>query len=430
MSKRLLILIFLSVSALRADTIAVTNVNVIPMTSDKVLERQTVIVEGDRIVSVGTSKAPDGATVIDGTGKYLIPGLADMHGHIPPPTAPSYLTDDILFELVANGVTTLRGMGGHRGQLELRDKAKRNEIVAPTLYLAGPVFSGQTVKTIQDIEMQVHQQKEEGWDLLKVLPGLTLDQYDALARAARAQRMRFGGHLPEGVTVLHAIEMGQETFEHMEGFVEYLQDDKGALDRKKLADTIKRIKKAGAWVVPTEALWDILLDGVDLKTLREYPELKYVPQQSVDTWTRMYNERLKQTPPEVFEMIVANRLRLIKAFSDAGVKILAGTDSPQQFWVPGFSLHRELQRLHAAGMTPYQVLACATRSAGEYFKESDAFGTIERGKRADLVLLSANPLADIANTQAIEGVMLRGKWIPRAGMEERLGRIEARYKRQ
>jgi hypothetical protein len=414
-----------------ADAIVFQNVNVLPMTSDKVLTGQTVLVRDGRIAAVTSAKMklPAGTQVIDGTGKFLLPGLAEMHGHIPPPNAPAHVIDDVLFEYVANGITTVRGMLGHHGQLDLRARAARGEVVSPTLYLAGPSFNGDSVFSPEQAMEKVRQQKKEGWDLLKVHPGLTRAEYDAMARTAREEKIRFGGHVPADVGLAHAIEMGQETFDHVDGYIEHLDGEKGPIDEKKLADIVARTKKAGAWIVPTMALWEVLYDEIDLKTLRGYPELKYVPQSTVDQWTKLWNDRLAGVPREVASRVISNRMRILKALSDGGVKILMGTDAPQQFSVPGFSLHRELQRMRQAGMTPYQILVSGTRNVGDYFKASDSFGTVEQGKRADLLLIDANPLADIANVEKISGVMVRGKWLSREDIDKRLKTIEERYKR-
>ncbi len=414
-----------------AETVVFQNVNVIPMTSDRVLARQTVVVKDGRIDYVGTArmKMPDGTKSVDGSGKYLLPGLAEMHGHIPPMNAPVHVIEDVLFEYVANGITTVRGMLGHPGQLNLRTRAALGEIVSPTLYLAGPSFNGNSVNSPQQAIEKVRQQKQEGWDLLKIHPGLTRDEYDAMALTARDEKIRFGGHVPADVGLLHAIEMGQETFDHVDGYVELLDGDKGPVDEKKLADAVARTKAAGAWIVPTMALWEVLLDTIDLKTLRAYPELKYVPQSTVDQWTKLYNDRLDQVPRATAENIVKNRMRILRALNEGGVKILMGTDAPQQFSVPGFSLHRELERMRDAGMTPYQILVSGTRNVGEYFKAKDSFGTVEKGKRADLVLVDANPLQNISNLSKISGVMVRGRWISRAEIDAGLARIEERYKR-
>jgi imidazolonepropionase-like amidohydrolase len=415
-----LFIAFLSIStSAHAGTLVFQNVNVIPMTDEKVLPRQTVIVKDGKIDYVGTAKfkLPADTQVIDGTGKYLLPGLAEMHGHIPPPTANPQVIEDVLFEYVANGITTVRGMLGHPGQLELK---KRTDLIAPNLYLAGPSFNANSINSPEEAIAKVRQQKKEGWDLLKVHPGLTLAEYDAMARTAAEVKMRFGGHVPVEVGLLHALEMGQETFDHIDGYYEYVGDDP-----KKLAEAVKLSRERGVWIVPTSALWEVLHGTLDLKTLRSYPELKYVPQQTVDTWTRLYNERLEQIPRETAKNVIARRVEILRALNEGGVKILMGTDAPQQFSVPGFSLHRELERMRQAGMTPYQILVSGTRNVGEYFKEP--FGTVAKGNRADLILVDANPLDDITNLSRISGVMVRGRWLPKADIDKRLVEIDARY---
>jgi imidazolonepropionase-like amidohydrolase len=406
------------------------NVNVISMSGERILENQTVLVRGDRIVSTNGRKLklPEGTTVIDGTGKYLIPGLAEMHGHVPPLTLAAF-AGEVLLLYAANGITTVRGMLGHPGQLELREAVQRGEIIGPTLYLAGPSFSGQSINSAAEAVEKVRRQKKEGWDLLKVHPGLTREEYDAMARTAREEKIRFGGHVPADVGLLHAMEMGQETFDHVDGYVELLAGDQAALDEKKLADVVKRSKRAGVWIVPTMALWEVLQATLDLKTLIAYPELKYVASRDVESWTRAYEARLGQLPREKARNVVANRLRILRALNQGGVRILMGTDAPQQFSVPGFSLHRELQWMRRAGMTPYEILVSGTRTVGEYFKSSDSFGTIAPGKRADLVLLEGNPLADIAHLKRISGVMLGGRWLARADIDARLAKIENKYRR-
>src|SRR5690348_14155621 len=178
MRAALLLPLLLSASAF-ADAIVIRNVNVVSMTSPKVLEKQNVIVRDGVIESVSTrlAKMPDGTKVVDGTGKFLMPGLAEMHGHVPPANAPNGATEDTLFLYVANGITTVRGMLGHPGQLELREQSRRGEIVAPNLYLAGPSFNGNSVNSPQEAIDKVRAQKAEGWDLLKVHPGLTRAEY-------------------------------------------------------------------------------------------------------------------------------------------------------------------------------------------------------------------------------------------------------------
>jgi imidazolonepropionase-like amidohydrolase len=428
--RNLLLMLLLAMAPLSgAQTVVFRNVNVVPMTSNKVVPKQTVVVKDGRIVSVSANaKVPAGAKVVDGTGKYLIPGLAEMHGHVPPVNAQGGMTEDVLFLYVANGITTVRGMLGHPGQLELREKAKRGEVVSPNLYLAGPSFNAQSVTSPEDAIDKVHAQKKEGWDLLKVHPGLTRAEYDAMAKTAREEGMRFGGHVPEDVGLLHAIESGQETFDHIDGYAEYLDADKGPVDEKKLAEIVAKSKAAKVWIVPTSALWEVLYGTIPISKLSSYSELRYVPRQAVTQWTRAFNDRLAQTPREAANNVIANRTRILRALHQGGVRILMGTDAPQQFSVPGFSLHRELERMRDAGMTPYDILVSGTRNVGDYFAKQDSFGTIAPGKRADLVLIDADPLKDIANLQKISAVMVRGRLFDRATIDEGLERIAKKHK--
>lgn len=426
-----LLAVLVTLPALAEHATVFRDVNVISMTSPKVMEKHNVIVRNGRIeaVTAALAKMPPGTRVIDGTGRYLMPGLAEMHGHVPPATAPNGAARDTLFLYVANGITTVRGMLGHDGQLTLRERAARGEVIAPNLYLAGPSFNGQTVNSPEEAAARVRTQKNEGWDLLKVHPGLTRAEYDAMAKTAREVGIRFGGHVPAEVGLEHAIEMGQETFDHIDGYVELLEGDKGPVDAKKLAAIVKRSKAANVWIVPTSALWEVLFNTIPLATLQTYPELKYVSASSVDQWSKAYEARQAQMPRATAQNVIRNRTRILRALHEGGVKILMGTDAPQQFSVAGFSLHRELLRMRDAGMSNYEILKSGTANVGEYFRTQDAFGTIAPGQRADIILLDANPLADIANVAKIRGVMVRGRWLDRKAIDEGLARIASKHTR-
>ncbi|HWP44099.1 MAG TPA: amidohydrolase family protein [Blastocatellia bacterium] len=408
--------------------VAFINVNVVPMDSQHILKGQTVLVKGDRIAEIGPSakvKVPQNALRIDGTGKYLMPGFAEMHGHIPPPQSPKEYVESVLFLYLANGVTTVRGMLGAPNQLELRDRASRGEILSPTLYLAGPSFSGNSIDSPEQAIARVREQKQAGWDLLKVHPGLTRDEYDAMARTARELGMRFAGHVPAEVGLLHALEMGQETIDHMDGYVEYLKADEGPVDEAKLADVVRRTKQAGAWIVPTLVLWEVIIGAADLETLLGFPELKYMPPRQVENWKNAYRNRIAspQYDRKRAQQIAANRLRILKALHDGGVRILFGTDSPQQFSVPGFSIHREMSHMLKSGMSLYDIIASGTKNVGEYFKDKDSFGTIAVGKRADMILVNGDPLKDVSAIARRSGVMVRGRWLPEEEIQQRLAKI-------
>jgi imidazolonepropionase-like amidohydrolase len=248
-----------------------------------------------------------------------------------------------------------------------------------------------------------------------------------MAKTAKEVGIRFAGHIPAEVGLIHALEMGQETIDHVDGYIEYLNGDTGPLDEAKLADVVRRTKTAGAWIVPTMALWETLIGLADLNTLAAMPELKYAPPQQVEQWKTAHQNRLNQPnfDRKKAERIATNRMRILKALYDGGVRILLGTDAPQQFSVPGFSIHREMALMVKCGFTPYQIIQSGTKNVGEYFKGKADFGTVEVGKRADLILVQGNPLKDVANITTSAGVMVRGQWMPEAEIRVKLEEIAA-----
>jgi imidazolonepropionase-like amidohydrolase len=293
------------------------------------------------------------------------------------------------------------------------------------------------VSSPQQAAQKVRDQKAQGWDLLKIHPGLTVPQYDAMASTAHEVGIRFGGHVPADVGLQHAIEMGQETFDHLDGFIEYLNAFDEPLDRRKLDELVAMVRQADAWVVPTMVLWDVGIIGHgDGQVMADYPEMRYWPKRTipgavegVEGWRRRHATRAREQAanPEAAALWARNRLDVLKALSDGGVGILMGTDSPQVFSVPGFSLHREMQAMADAGMSSYEILASGTRAVGEYFRRSDTFGTVAVGRRADLILLNSNPLDDVGNVADRAGVMVRGRWFPQSYIQDRLDAIERRF---
>jgi imidazolonepropionase-like amidohydrolase len=409
-----------------SPVVVIVGATVIPMDSDAVLQDHTIVIRGDRIVSVGPSAdtaVPEGSTVMDGTGRFVVPGLAEMHGHVPSPNQSQEFIDDVLFLYVANGVTTVRGMLGYSGQLSLKDRVLTGANIGPTLYLAGPSFNGGSVSSAEDAERKVRQQAEEGWDLIKIHPGVPLDAYDRMAKTAHELGMRFGGHVPEDVGLLHALESGQETFDHIDGYTVHLGSAERDVPDGDLKDIARKTREAGAYVVPTMALWETLWGIADLSVMSGYPELKYMPAATVRSWESNVKQRMSQADPETGSRVIDTRMRLLKVMQDEGVKILFGTDAPQLFSVPGFSVHREVARMVEAGLSPFDILVSATRNVGEYFANEDTFGIIAVGQRADLLVLEADPLADVSSLEKRAGVVLRGRWIPETEIQDRLEQI-------
>jgi imidazolonepropionase-like amidohydrolase len=411
--------------------VAFVDVNVVPMDRNRVLEKQTVIVRDGKIAEMGPSarvQVPDGATRIEASGKYLMPGLAEMHAHLPGPQSSERLVNYILLLYVANGVTTVRGMLGQPNHLELRRRAAANEILGPRIFAAGPAFSGNSARDKATAERMVVEQKEAGYDLLKVHSGLTREVYDAIAAKAKSVGIRFAGHVSQFVGLLRALEVRQASIEHLDSYLPALEKDdspiRNADPETRARELLKHIDEgmipalaqatrgAGVWNAPTLYLWQSFTSPETPEQMAERPEMKYATPQWRAAWAQQKRQMMQNArPPEDARRVVEIRNKFVRALRDAGARLLLASDSPQMFNVPGFSLHRELAALTAAGLTPYQALESGTRNPAEFFGSKE-FGTVAVGKAADLLLLEANPLADVANVARRAGVMLRGRWLP------------------
>jgi imidazolonepropionase-like amidohydrolase len=313
-------------------------------------------------------------------------------------------------------------MLGYPNHLAVRKEINTGKLWGPSLFLAGPGLAGDTVKSPEDGVRQVVEQKAQGWDMVKILPGLTLPEYDAIMTAARRVGIRTGGHVPKDVGILHALESGQETIEHLDGYEDALGFGKHMPDEF-LKTMALKTREAGTWTCPTLAImrFVLALDRVD--DLLARPEMEYLPKVQVDEWMKLYNRGVGKgvAPPDVERVIQQNRERLLKALNDIGAPILLGDDTPNLFQVPGFSIHNELAAMQVAGLSPYDVLVSGTKRVGEYLHKP--VGTVTVGYGADLLLLDANPLQDVANVRKLSGVMLRGQWFPNAELQRRLKAI-------
>jgi imidazolonepropionase-like amidohydrolase len=332
----------------------------------------------------------------------------------------------------ANGIGTIRSMLGDASHFRLRDRAARGEIVAPAMYLSGPSFNGQTAATPEAAAARVAEQKKAGYDLLKIHPGVPRTAFDALAAAADRDRIRFAGHVPLAVGLARALEAKYATIDHLDGYVEALARQ-GApqsqsfginlvehVDEARIASLVAQTKAAGTWNVPTQILMESWYGPDDPEQMRKWPEMRYASPGDVEQWVSVKRKNLQAYSAEHRQRFIALRRRLIKALNDSGAGILLGSDAPQTWNVPGFSVHRELATYVASGLTPYQALATGTRNVATHLGTLDRAGTIESGKRADLVLLQGNPLQDISNSARIAGVMINGRWLPKAEIDQRL----------
>jgi len=422
---------------------AFTNVNVIPMTSDRVLADQTVVVQDGRITAVGaaaSTQVPAGAARIDGRGKYLLPGLAEMHGHIP--GANVAMAEDVLFLYVAAGATTVRGMQGHPAQIELKRRVEAGELIGPRMWLAAPPLSGQNVPDAAAADRLVRAAKANGFQLLKVHEGLSAEAYAAIAKTANEVGLPWGGHVSQFVGVDGALAAKQSTIDHIDDYLDAMNPQTSPAwqaggaeranlmalhaDESRIPELAQRTKEAGVAIVPTQILWEVIRGARPAESMTSRPENAYMPRQMITGWTNQVNNIYQNANRTAAQREVQLRNRMLKAMSDAGVLILMGTDAPQLFSVPGFSLHRELPVMVEAGMTPYQVLQSGTVNVGRFLNRSD-MGTVEPGKVADLLLLEANPLTDIRAIERNAGVMVDGRWLPPSMIRERLAAIAAKH---
>jgi imidazolonepropionase-like amidohydrolase len=413
---------------------AFVGVTVIPMDKDTVLADQAVLVRDGKIESIAPAakaQIPAGATRVDGKGKFLMPALAEMHAHIPAGAAPDSAVERTLFLYTASGITTIRGMLGDPRHLTYRERAAKGELVSPRIYTSGPSFNAKSAPTIEVAVESVVAQKKAGYDLLKIHPGVPRDVFDALAAKADELKIPFAGHVPAAVGIARALEAKYASIDHLDGYVEAMAKNPATpsqffgtnlmneIDESKLPGLVSATKAAGVWQVPTQVLMDNLLNDVPAEELAARPEMKYMPPDTIKNWIAQKQTFQKVPQAERAKLLVLRR-RLIKGLHDAGVPFALGSDAPQFWNVPGFSAHRELRSLVDAGLTPYQALRTGTANVGVYFKTESTTGTIATGKRADLLLLDANPLQDIDNTWKIAGVMVNGRWMSRAEIDKRL----------
>jgi len=429
-----------------AETIAFVDANVIPMDREGVLEKHVVVVSDGKILSVapaGQAEIPEGARRIDGTSLWLMPGLTEMHGHVPGPDDPAY-RENMLFLYVANGVTTVRNMAGDPSHLALRDRIAKKELIGPTLYTASPWLDTDVAGTPDMARKAVQDYRAAGFDLIKI-GNVPRDAYVAMAEAAHAINMPFGGHIPEEVGLTGALDARQASIDHFDRYVEFLvppgtdTGDRSSgffgsgwaelADENRIGEAVQRTISAGTWNVPTLTLVEHLASRETPEAMIAWPEMRYMPQRVLDGWVKAKHEYQARPDfqPAATSKLVDLRRTLLKSLHEAGAPIALGSDAPQFFNVPGFSIHHEMGMMVAAGLSPHEVLTTGTRNAARYFNAEQEFGTIAPGRRADLILLTANPLENLANVKRRAGVMVNGQWIPEEEIQRRLDAIAKQY---
>jgi cytosine/adenosine deaminase-related metal-dependent hydrolase len=445
-------------TALEKGTWAITNATIVPMDRDSAIRNATILIHDGRIADIGPAarvNVPNNARRIDGNGKWVIPGLVDMHAHL---YADEWVPDSVApYELgvyLAQGVTTARLMIGTPVHHRLRADLEAGRIVGPQLWIASPQFAGQNdpnskvVTTPVAARAAVREVAGAGYDFVKITVDITPEVYEAIVDEAQKSRIRVVGHVDPRVGVARALAAKQQ-IEHLDNYMESVLVD-SAIGRASVSDVgAYRLKnwetidlvdprkvealagataRAGVYVTPTLAFFRLwFATQLTDEEIRARPDYPLIPPKMRDPYERSRTQYWKNPPSaDRRAKYIAIRNRMVKAIVDSGGYIMAGSDGPGGLMGYGWTLHRELAFLVDAGLTPMQALAAATTVPARYIGAEREWGTLSRGKRADLVLLDADPLADIRNTSRISGVSIGGKWLERRALESMVEQARVR----
>jgi len=428
--------------------LVLAHVTIIDVTGGPSKPDMTVILRGDRISDIGKAgemPVPPDATVVDASGKFLIPGLWDMHVH--------WYNRDSLTLFTANGVTGVREMFGNSSLLHWRDEIAKGSLTGPRMIVASPIIDGPrpvwpnsiAVGNEEEGRKAVRQVKQWGADFVKVYSLLPRDAYFGIADESKRQGISFVGHVPFSVSAAEASDAGQKSIEHLTGVllacsynetelrneivkakspgVRSRRDGEDLLetfDNRKAKDLFARFVKNQTWQCPTLT---VLRSNAYLgdQSFRNDGRLKYIPRPMIERWSqRIANQNVADYAKKMFK----KEVEIVGAMQRAGVPLLAGTDTGNPFCFPGFSLHDELALMVIGGLTPVEALRAATLNPAKFLGLEKTLGTIEPGKIADLVLLDADPLADIRNTQKINAVISNGRFFDRKALNKMLSQAE------
>jgi imidazolonepropionase-like amidohydrolase len=465
-----------------SKTLVFTNVTIIDATGSSPKANMTIVITDNRIANLGKTRKvhiPGGAHIINAANKFLIPGLWDMHVHN---ICDRRWGGNIFMPLyIANGITGVRDMGGPESGnpdtvFERRQEIKVGKLLGPRIVAAGYMLVGPvrgpreviTMSTDSESRKAVIFVKQAGADFVKVKELVSRDCYFAIADEAHKQGIPLAGHIPTAIDAIEATDAGQRSIEHLEGiwftcsskskelraeareeemkifsgqatqaasFRKFIAELKEAMETyiKQKADSVFiHLARSNIWVCPTLAANRSLAYCGD-SSLRNDFRLKYIPNSISRGWDPKLNFRtgtMTSNDYAILQDYLQKSLEMVKAMKDAGVKLIAGTDTSPNYYAlpnlfPGFSLHDELALYVKAGLTPMEALQTATRNPAEFFGLLDKLGTIEIGKLADLVLLDANPLQDIANTEKISAVVVNGRLVDRQELQMMLANAEA-----
>lgn len=472
MKYKALLLLLLLPTLLQAQTstarpLVLADVTVIDATGAAARHDMTVVISGERIAALGkagTIDIPKGARVVDARGKFLIPGLWDMHVHLAVPQANKAINKQVYLPLlIANGVTGVRDMYSVMETIDAwRKEIAAGTLLGPRIVATGHILDGPgtrdytVVRNAAEARQAVTAVKQEGSDFVKVYSVLPREGYLAIVDEAKRQHIPFAGHVPLTVSVAEASDAGQRSIEHMTGMVLAVSSREAELRRQfapmsgidiiaarnafdrielqaidsfsapKANQLFSRLARNDTWECPTLVVLRSMAFMQDPDFIQD-SRLKYMTSATRRRWTPEGEPELRRQAEEIAadKTLYRKKLELVGAMQRAGVGILAGTDMTNPYVFPGFSLHDELELMVQAGLTPLQALQSATVNPARYFGKQQDLGSIGVGKLADLVLLGADPLLDIGNTRQIDAVVVAGKLIDKSQRDALLAAVEA-----
>ena len=410
-----------------SSALVVKDVNLIPMTQETVITNQTIVIVGERIKQLGNAESitiPANAAIIDGKGKYLMPGMADMHAHLPGKYGQPFNLHDYLLLQLAGGVTTLRVMRGDESYLPLRDSVNQGLMIGPTMYLACPGLRlGDSTQTLDDIKQQIDTYKGQGFDFVKLVSTKNMELVQPVAEYVHSIGLKFTGHCPEdGLEI--AVKAMMESIEHYKGYIDLYKKDS-----VKLQNLLNEMAARRLFSCPTVYWSPVAFNQLSLNELQATYGLSYVDTAVSNLWTNKFQQRYDEQMNKDKEKFLVDKenfgkdvqifFRILKQMQKSGVPLLV-SPSDGSFCIPGFSMVEELKIFVHAGLTPYQALRAATYNAADFFDDLKNSGTIEVGKRTNLIVLEKNPLEDIDHIKTIYAVIKDGEFYGQREILERL----------
>lgn len=413
---RLFLFFLLSVQLSFSQHLILQGVNVIPVNTNTVIKGCDVFIKGgkiEKIIPASSMPYAKNYTIMDCRNKYLMPGLADMHAHFPDDKSPIQLQEYLKLNLAA-GVTTIRSMRGEESQLALRDSIRSQKKIAPNIYVSYVLSGKDSLWTKDTIEKIVSTAKQKNYDFLKYLSGINSTNLNYLVESCKKNNITIAGHAYNR-SLSKSIEIGFTSVEHYQPVLSAYMKDSVNLDK-----TIALMKEKQTAICPTLSFYHVYSFRFMKEELLARAGMDRISKKVTDTWMTEYTEALSATQEQmkndletkykdVYKKQFSDFNRVFKKMTDAGVLILLSPDDGL-FNVPGFGMVEEMKLYKEAGLSNYQILKASTLNAAIYFKEDKNWGSVEKGKKADLLLLNADPLENIENISKVEGTILNGKY--------------------